>query len=214
MTSTAWGRGITAAVPQRVFLSHTSDLGKHTEPGSFVAAAVEAVLRARHAVTDMAYFTARDTSPAALCEEMVAQSDVYIGVIGLRYGSPVRDRPDVSYTELEFETAGELGPPRLIFLVREDSAHLPSKRQPAGHRARQDAFRRRLRDSGLTVVQVRSPAELELALYQALVELGPAPDAPARLAAAQELLASMPTDALDRKSTRLNPSHGYTSSAR
>ena len=97
MTSTAWGRGITAAVPQRVFLSHTSDLGKHTEPGSFVAAAVEAVLRARHAVTDMAYFTARDTSPAALCEEMVAQSDVYIGVIGLRYGSPVRDRPDVSY---------------------------------------------------------------------------------------------------------------------
>jgi hypothetical protein len=46
--------GITAAIPQRVFLSHTSDLGKHTEPGSFVAAAVEAVLRARHAVTDMA----------------------------------------------------------------------------------------------------------------------------------------------------------------
>lgn len=37
-------------MPQRVFLSHTSDLGKHTEPGSFVAAAVEAVLRARHAV--------------------------------------------------------------------------------------------------------------------------------------------------------------------
>ena len=25
------------AAPQRVFLSHTSDLGKHTEPGSFVA---------------------------------------------------------------------------------------------------------------------------------------------------------------------------------
>jgi hypothetical protein len=44
--------GTTAAVPQRVFLSHTSDLGKHTEPGSFVAAAVEAVLRAHHAVTD------------------------------------------------------------------------------------------------------------------------------------------------------------------
>ncbi len=75
--------GITAAVPQRVFLSHTSDLGKHTEPGSFVAAAVEAVLRARHAVTDMAYFAARDTSPAAVCTDMVAQSDVYDGIIGL-----------------------------------------------------------------------------------------------------------------------------------
>jgi hypothetical protein len=80
--------GPAAAVPQRVFLSHTSDLGRHTKPGSFVAAAVEAGLRARHAVTDMAYFAARDTSPAAVCMEMVAQSDVYVGIIGLSYGSP------------------------------------------------------------------------------------------------------------------------------
>jgi hypothetical protein len=188
--------GITAATPQRVFLSHTSDLGKHTDLGSFVAAAVEAVLRARHAVTDMAYFAARDASPAAECEEMVTQSDVYVGIIGLRYGSPVRDRTDVSYTELEFETAGEHGQLRLIFLVREDVEHLPRKRQPTGHRARQKAFRRRLLDSGLTVVRVGSPGDLELALYQALVELGPAPDAPAQLAAAQALLASMPADVL------------------
>ena len=186
----------TGAIPQRVFLSHTSDLGKHTEPGSFVAAAVEAVLRARHAVTDMAYFAARDTSPAAVCTDMVAQSDVYVGIIGLRYGSPVRDRLDVSYTELEFETAGEHSQPRLIFLIRKDSAHLPRERQPTGHRGRQDAFRRRLLDSGLTIVRVNSPADLELAVYQALVELGPAPDAPARLAEAQALLASMPMDTL------------------
>jgi Domain of unknown function (DUF4062)/Tetratricopeptide repeat len=192
--------GITAAVPQRVFLSHTTDLGKHTEPGSFVAAGVEAVLRARHAVTDMAYFPARDTSPAAYCMDMVAQSDVYVGIIGLRYGSPVRDRPDVSHTELEFEAAGDHGQPRLIFLIREDSDHLPAVDELPERRAGQDAFRRRLRESGLTVVRVGSPAELELAIYQALVELGPTPDAPARLAAAQALLASMPTDSLPPRS--------------
>jgi tetratricopeptide (TPR) repeat protein len=49
------------------------------------------------------------------------------------------------------------------------------------------------------VVGVDSPAELELAVYQALVELGPAPDAPARLAAAQALLASMPIDTLQER---------------
>jgi hypothetical protein len=52
------------------------------------------VRRARHALADMAYFAARDTSPADYCTAMVAQSDVYVGIIGLRYGAPVRDRPD------------------------------------------------------------------------------------------------------------------------
>jgi hypothetical protein len=122
---------------------------------------VAAVLRARHAVTDMAYFAARDTSPAATCVEMVAQSDVYVGIVGVRYASPVRDRPDVSYTELEFEAAGEHDQPRLISLIREDSAHPPAADEPPERRARQAVFRRRLRESGLTSVRVGSPAELE-----------------------------------------------------
>jgi hypothetical protein len=41
---TARTSSITAATPLRVFLSHTSDLGKPDQPGSFVAAAVAAVL--------------------------------------------------------------------------------------------------------------------------------------------------------------------------
>jgi hypothetical protein len=142
---------------------------------------------------------ARDASPAAVCEEMVARSDVYVGIIRLRYGSPVRDRTDVSYAELEFQAATQRGLPRLIFVVREEAAHLPRKRQVAGHRARQDAFRRRLRASGLTLVRVGSPADLQLAVYQALVELAPTPDAPARLAEAQALLTSMPMETLPER---------------
>ncbi|HXM55068.1 MAG TPA: tetratricopeptide repeat protein [Candidatus Dormibacteraeota bacterium] len=186
---------ITAATPRRVFLSHTSDLGEPDEKDTFVAAAVAAVLRAGHAVTDMAYFAARDASPAAYSTAMVAESDIYLGIIGVHHGSSVRDRRDLSYTELEFDAAGAHRRPRLIFLIREDSSEVEAVDQPQEDRARQRAFRRRLLDSGLTVVQVGTPAELELAVFHALVELGP-PDETARLAETQALLTSIPTHAL------------------
>ncbi len=186
--------GSVHAAPRRVFLSHTSELGAPRGAKSFVAAAVEAVLRAEHAVTDMAYFTARETEPSDYCRAMVARADIYAGIIGLRYGSPVRDRPELSYTELEFETASRRRMPRLIFLIDERSPSLPPVSQSAEHRARQEAFRGRLPDAGVTIARVASPTELELKLYQALVELGPRPEASTRLAEA--LLASLPTDAL------------------
>jgi hypothetical protein len=111
----------------------------------------------------MAYFTARDSEPADYCKEMVATADVYVGIIGLRYGSTVRDQPQLSYTELEFELATSLGLPRLLFLLNEEAVlPLPATQLiDLDGGARQLAFRRRLEEeAGPTVARVASPAEL------------------------------------------------------
>jgi hypothetical protein len=157
--------------PWRVFLSHTSDLRQYPLGRSFVAAAEAAVIRAGHAITDMAYFAARDQKPADYCSSMVARAHVYVGIVGHRYGAVVRGRGELSYTELEFETATELGLVRLVFLIPD---HVPldhaSSQSPELY-ARQAAFRARLLEAGLTTAWIASPTDLEIGLHQSLVQL-------------------------------------------
>ena len=165
------------AGPRRVFLSHTSELRDFPRGRSFVAAAEAAVSRAGDAIADMAYFPVRDDKPADYCRAQVRGCDVYVGLIGLRYGSPVRDRPEVSYTELEFEAATEAGLPRLVFVLDEDAAvPIPPGRLldgDPGLQARQRAFRVRLLEAGVMAGTFWGPEQLELLVSQALAGTRP-----------------------------------------
>jgi hypothetical protein len=164
---TVWrtGRRALRRPPWSVFLSHTSDLDV------FVAAAKSAVVQARHVAIDMSQFSASDLPPADYCVRTVEGADVYVGIIGLTYGTPVRDGPDRSYTELEFDAATDGGLPRLVFLIREDAPFLSTAGGRGERDVRQEAFRRRLRSADLMIAEIASPADLERRLLQALHEL-------------------------------------------
>ncbi|WP_275410937.1 DUF4062 domain-containing protein, partial [Paractinoplanes rishiriensis] len=158
----------------RVFVSHTSELRRFPASGSYVAAAERAVTAAGHAVVDMADFPSVDLPPAELCVERVRSCDVYVGVLGVRYGSLVRSRPEVSYTELEFDTATAAGLDRLIFLLDIEADHpgVPVWALTDNEfGARQVAFRKRVGDAGVTAQQFGSPAHLGQLVERSLREL-------------------------------------------
>src|SRR5262249_45183364 len=154
--------------PSRVFVSYTSDLARIPADRPFVQAALDAAGRAGLVAVDMRYFAAREGRPAGYCQQRVRDSDVYLAVVGFRYGSLVPGEK-VSYTELEFTEATNAGLPRLVFLL-DDTADLPADLVDADRTA-VDRFRQRLREAGLICTSFTTAAELELAAYQALKEL-------------------------------------------
>ena len=157
-----------------MFISHTSELRDFPQGNSYVAEVERAISAAGHVIVDMADFPAADQPPAQNCAGRVRSCEVYVAVLGTRYGSPVRDLPQVSYTELEFNTATEAGLDRLVFVLDTDAddVGIPvSKLIDHDFGLRQEAFRCRVQDSGLVTRSFSSPATLGQLVERSLREL-------------------------------------------
>ena len=63
----------------------------------------------------METFGARDTIALKLCQEKVRECQLFVGMLGLCYGSSPPD-DSKSFTEQEYDTAAEFGLPRLMFV--------------------------------------------------------------------------------------------------
>jgi hypothetical protein len=154
-----------------VFLSHTSELRQYPERGgSFIDHAERAVSAAGHVIVDMEDFEAIDRAPEEFDDAKLRSCQVYVGIYGLRYGTPARNQPDKSYTELEFDTATALGLPRLVFVLdRTKKIDIPAEvllDREYGHR--QDAFLKRVENGGVIVKYFSNPDDLARLLERSL----------------------------------------------
>jgi hypothetical protein len=83
-------------------------------------AAVAAILKAGHIPAGMELFTAGDKSQMKTIERWIDESDVYMLILGGRYGS-VEKVTGLSYTELEYDYAVSRGKPTFAVVI-EDAA--------------------------------------------------------------------------------------------
>lgn len=87
-------------------------------------AAVAAILKAGHIPAGMELFTAGDESQMTIIKRWIDESDVYMLILGGRYGS-IEPASGISYTELEFNYAVETG--KALFSVVETDASLDKR---------------------------------------------------------------------------------------
>jgi hypothetical protein len=87
-------------------------------------------------------FGARELESAKFCARRVAECDVFVGLVGQRYGSSPPD-DDRSFTEIEFDAAKAKGIPSLIFAAPEEFAAPANLIELDVLRERQKAFRTR-----------------------------------------------------------------------
>lgn len=89
-------------------------------------AAVSAILKAGHIPAGMELFTSGDRSQMQTIEQWIDESDVYMLILGGRYGS-IEPTSKMSYTELEYDYAVQLGKPFFSVAITEKALEIKVK---------------------------------------------------------------------------------------
>ncbi len=121
----------------QVFVSSThSDLIDERQ------AAVEAILAAGHIPAGMELFTAGDESQMEVIKQWIDESDVYLLILGGRYGS-IEPKTGKSYTHLEYEYALAQGKPVFACVIKDE------------------AIEPRVKKAGTSVIEMDNPQKLK-----------------------------------------------------
>lgn len=116
----------------------------------------------------MEHLSAEDANAAEVSLRMVEDADLYLGVIGFRYGY-VPPGSDISVTEMEYNRAVERGIPRLLYLMHDEHPVKPADVETGDGAAKLKAFKERLKTDRVAGF-FKSPDELSLLVFQSLSE--------------------------------------------
>lgn len=120
----------------QVFISSTfEDLKEQRD------AVVKAVLQLGHLPVGMEMFNAGDQTQWETIKSYIDSSDYYLVILAHRYGSKDPDS-GISYTEKEYDYAGEKGIPRLGFVI-DKTATWPADQVEAKAKKKLDDFKKR-----------------------------------------------------------------------
>jgi len=84
-------------------------------------AIIDEILKAENIPAGMESFVAGNDADLKVIEKAIDQSDIYVILVGARYGSVVSRNQNKSFTEIEFEYAKGKGKPILAFLLDDGS---------------------------------------------------------------------------------------------
>jgi hypothetical protein len=156
----------------QVFVSST-----YTDLRAERQAAVEAILTAGHIPAGMELFAAGDESQMDVIKRWIDQSDVYLLILGGRYGS-VDPLLGKSYIQLEYEHAVERGMP--LFSTVIDFDYIEERVRTMGSVAIETEHAGKLRDFRQMVQSRlvrfwRDPRDIKLAIHETLPEFASRP---------------------------------------
>lgn len=130
----------------------------------------EAIIRLEFTFKAMEFFGALPDTPKQECLRLVRASNIFVGIIGMRYGfiDPVDGK---SMTQFEYEEAQAVRLPTLIYLIDEEHHPVLPKHVDTGAGAEKlVAFKARLRNAHV-VNEFTSPEDLAAKVTQDVVRL-------------------------------------------
>jgi len=121
----------------------------------------------------MEHLPASDANAIRASLAMVDEADLYVGVVGFRYGYVPKGHK-ISITEMEYEHAGKRGIPRLMFLMHDDHAVRAADVETGPGAEQVRAFRQRVSNDRV-IATFASPEDLRANVVQALSEFRSSP---------------------------------------